>query len=209
MRELVMVGYEFFCVAIFAFLAYGILRRIYKKKGLEQRPGQFILLLVLTLYVTGVFHVTGAGTIYHIRQYGLKASTTQLNLIPFSDPDIDLVSYLLNIVLLIPLGFLLPLIWPEMNRLSRIFCFGASFSLLIEASQMLNLRNSDVDDLLLNTLGAIIGWLLFLVLSKRSKGAGKPVTGRQYEAILYFAVMYLGYFLLFNEFGAAKILYGF
>lgn len=209
MKELVIVGCEFFSIAIPLMVVYGVLRVLDAKKGIEKRRGHFYLLLALAVYVTGVFYFTGAGTVYHIRQYGFEWSINQINLIPFSAQDIDIVSYLLNVVLFIPLGVLLPLLWPGFNRLRSVLLFGLLFSLWIETSQLLNIRNSDIDDLLLNTLGAVVGFLLFRLYAGLTKQLHRTETGRNWEAILYFAAMLTGYFLTFHEFGLAKILYGF
>ena len=126
----------------------------------------------------------------------------------FPPKRFDQTAYLLNIVLFVPLGFLLPLLWEKQNGLFRILLAGASFSLLIELSQLLNIRNSDIDDLLLNTLGAIIGFALYRLFAAIAR-RNEPQQGLRLEALLYFGAMFLGHFLLFDEFGFAKILYGF
>lgn len=209
MNEILMFGYELLCAALGALIVYGVLRANRRRAGLQPRRGELLGLLVLTLYIAGVFYVTGAGTIYNLKQYGLEPSVLQMNLLPFSDPEYDLTANILNVVLFLPLGFLLPLLWPEWNRPIPVLLYGAAFSLLIEASQLLNIRNTDVDDVLLNTLGAVLGLLLyrlFTALSKRKRLSGCV---RRWEAIAYVAAMFAGYFLLFNEFGAAKLIYGF
>ena len=67
-----------------------------------------------------------------------------------------------NILLFIPLGILLPLAWK--NFASPLRLLGAAFalSLLLETTQLLfALGNFDVDDLLLNILGALMGFVLY------------------------------------------------
>lgn len=39
-----------------------------------------------------------------------------------------------------------------------------TFSLIIELSQLFNGRITDLDDLLMNTLGAFLGWVIFRLL---------------------------------------------
>lgn len=105
-----------------------------------------------------------------------------MELVPFSASEFDVVSYLLNIVLFVPLGFLLPLIWERENNPWKILLAGVSFSLLIELSQLLNLRSTDIDDLLLNTLGAMIGFALmrlFALMTKRGKRASSAPAGKR------------------------------
>lgn len=43
---------------------------------------------------------------------------------------------------------------------------GILFSLAIELNQLLNNRITDIDDLFTNTLGAIVGYVLYRVLFK-------------------------------------------
>ncbi|WLR42658.1 VanZ family protein [Bacillus carboniphilus] len=75
-----------------------------------------------------------------------------------------------NIILFIPLGFLIPLRF-KMFKLWKTAIFGFLVSLLVETIQLLFTgRSFDVDDLILNTFGAIAGFtcfnLLFLSLTK-------------------------------------------
>ena len=209
MKEIALIAYGFLCVMLPALLLYGILHRLYRVKGIAEPRNRFVMILVLSVYVAGVFYFTGSGTVYDIRQYGLSAMALELNLIPFSAGPIDEVGYLLNGVLFAPLGFLLPLLWPRQNRFWKILLAGISFSLLIELSQLLNLRSTDIDDLLLNTLGAVIGFALYRAVAAITKRKAREETGFRAETLLYLAVMFLGRFLLFHEFGFAKILYGF
>ena len=85
--------------------------------------------------------------------------------------------------------------------------YGFCFSLLIEISQLCNHRRTDVDDLIMNTLGTILGYLLFLFFIKITKWDHKRSDYSRYEPIIYMGIMFLGRFLLFNEFGLVKILY--
>lgn len=71
----------------------------------------------------------------------------------------------LNILLYIPLGLALPFIYKK-SSLQKAFLTGLSVSFLIEFCQIFIGRESDVDDLICNTLGAVIGYLLYLLLRK-------------------------------------------
>ena len=209
MKEIALIAYGFLSTILPALLCYGVLHSVYRSKGIREPRFRLLMILVLSVYVAGVFFFTGAGTVYDIRQYGLDAMATQANLSPFSDKSIDVVAYLLNVVLFLPLGFLLPLLWPKQAKLWKILLTGVAFSLLIELSQLLNIRNSDIDDLLLNTLGAVVGFALYRGYAALTKREKRIETGFRAEALLYFLVMFLGRFLLFHELGFAKILYGF
>ncbi len=70
-----------------------------------------------------------------------------------------------NILLGMPFGFLLPLVFEKRNSFFRVMVAGFYFSFAIEASQFLmsrmvgySYRLTDVDDILLNCLGVALGY---------------------------------------------------
>ncbi len=206
MNSLLIICYEF-VVEIFPFILALIYFRILPKHQSVKR--RYLLpAITFALYLIGVFHFTQAGTLCELRRFGIKIYSSQINTLPFSR-EIDVVTYLQNILLFIPLGFLLPLLWTETNKLAYIALFGFSLSALIEISQLFNNRRSDIDDLILNTTGALIGCLLFRCLSYFSKWSGKAVGNYRVEPIVYVAAIFLGRFLFFDELGIAKLLYDF
>lgn len=72
---------------------------------------------------------------------------------------------LLNIGMFLPLGVLLPLAAPPFRRWYWTLAAGAGSSLVIETLQYLLQRGSaDVDDLFCNTLGAMLGYCLCMVV---------------------------------------------
>jgi glycopeptide antibiotics resistance protein len=79
-----------------------------------------------------------------------------------------------NVALFLPLGFLLPMLAPWFDRTWRTVATGFVLSALIELTQVAfpGVRRADVNDLLMNTLGAAIGYLVYrLAASARS---GRP-----------------------------------
>ena len=68
-----------------------------------------------------------------------------------------------NVIGFIPYGFILPVIAHKCRRGTFIITSGFALSLLVETVQLLaRVGCFDVDDLILNTLGAAIGYLLFV-----------------------------------------------
>ena len=74
-----------------------------------------------------------------------------------------LISFLGNIFIFIPVGLLISLIWNIKDK--NVVLTGFLISLSIELTQLFLKRTTDIDDLILNTLGVIIG----LLISKRIK----------------------------------------
>lgn len=67
-----------------------------------------------------------------------------------------------NLVLLAPFGFLLPLLRKNINTLGKVVSRGFLLSLSIELLQLIIPgRAADVDDLILNTLGLLLGFVAF------------------------------------------------
>lgn len=67
-----------------------------------------------------------------------------------------------NVICFVPFGFVLPIISRQQRSLWRITLLSLLSSLLVELIQLVSKVGScDVDDMLLNTLGGILGYLLF------------------------------------------------
>ena len=75
------------------------------------------------------------------------------------------LNVLLNIALFLPLGFLLPLLAKKFQNGWLMLITGFGGSLIIELAQLALGRGMfDVDDLFTNTLGAMLGWALIMLL---------------------------------------------
>jgi glycopeptide antibiotics resistance protein len=207
MDRIFFLGYEFLATFIPFIIAFLIFANIYKHKGIRILKIHSVLTFVFAIYVVAVFHFTGTGTLYDALLYQLEMKQGQINFIPFIN-EIDVVAYLQNILLFIPFGFLIPLIWRQMGKVKNILLSGFSFSLLIEISQLLNNRRTDIDDLILNTLGAVLGYAVCKLICSMLNKTDNSDSYYKFEPFIYIGVMFIGRFLLFNEFGMAKLLYG-
>lgn len=106
------------------------------------------------------------------------------NLIPFKGLSdgfktnyfiIPIIQLIKNVILFIPLGFLMPLIYSEI-KIKKIILIGFLTSLSIEITQFLlgqiigyNYRSFDIDDLITNTTGTILGILAYKILCSVAK----------------------------------------
>lgn len=195
MQNMIFVLYPLFCILLPCMLYVLI-----QTKGFHRRTNfiHMIWVFIFLYYVYLVLETTGIGTIWEIGLYPGMKLQEEINLIPFRD-GISL-SMILNVVMFMPLGFLLPLLWKEYQSLVRTAIIGFCFSCGIEFCQLFNRRVSDVDDLLMNTLGAILGWLIWIVFSRithlrygrRNQGFGGK------EGAVYLALSLVGQFFLYN-----------
>ena len=82
-----------------------------------------------------------------------------------------------NLLLLLPVGLLGPLVLPWLNRWWRVLLVALVLSACIETAQLfIPDRSADVDDVMLNVVGALLGyWLLILIRMRPT--TGEPLLG--------------------------------
>lgn len=69
-----------------------------------------------------------------------------------------------NIVVFVPYGMFLPAIWKRFRNFADTFLAGFLFSLCIEVFQLFSAFGAfDVDDVLLNCVGVITGYILYML----------------------------------------------
>ena len=74
-----------------------------------------------------------------------------------------------NVVLFAPMGIFLPKLFPALNRLWKVLAVTALTITAVELTQVLTLLGRcDIDDLILNTLGAALGYGLYKWMQKDS-----------------------------------------
>ena len=72
---------------------------------------------------------------------------------------------ILNIIMFVPFGLLLPVIFCNMRRLWRTGLVGLVLTLMIEILQYFTGRSADIDDVIMNVLGTLIGYLCYKLAS--------------------------------------------
>lgn len=119
-------------------------------------------LALLAAYCVVVFFIT-----FLSREPGARNG---LDLMPFATMgnSIQGDAYVLeNVLLFIPLGFLLPASFRWIRRSLRCAGTGLAISLLIEGSQFITSRGYvQTDDVLTNTLGMVIGYAVFWLCTR-------------------------------------------
>ncbi len=74
-----------------------------------------------------------------------------------------------NVIGFIPFGMLTPILFPVAKRMISVICLTFLLSLSFETLQLIfKVGSFDVDDLLLNTIGGLLGYILYKVVSIRS-----------------------------------------
>lgn len=156
-----------------------------KRQGLNVDIKKEMILLVFVTYLCAVLAVTVAPV--PISRLS-NPSQPNLNFKPFiytyhqfiislSDPDENNLHAALenifgNILMFIPIGILLPMIFVSWRSVKKVTLVCFVFSCLIEFTQFIlgkfgTFRTVDIDDVILNTLGGFLGALLFMHLMLR------------------------------------------
>lgn len=152
---------EFLSFPLFYVLGSLIVYFIYRASNLENHGCHVLGMLFLCCLLHTIFTITGLPT-FRDFHFEIRGSW---NFIPFAEGTSGMFQYIANTIMFLPVGFALPLLWQQFLR--PFYAIGAGFllSLSIELLQLFTFRATDIDDLITNTLGTALGWILFWVFS--------------------------------------------
>ena len=149
MRRILYVMFELGTAGVFLIPVFWLLNHFAFKNS--RRTAAY---LVLALYISAVWVLVGMPNAAYLR------FERTLQLIPLVPMLTDLKNTFLNIALFVPLGILLPILWKPFRDPKKALGFGFGASLLIELAQIFTLRTTDINDLIANTLGTLLGWVI-------------------------------------------------
>ena len=93
-----------------------------------------------------------------------------VNLLSYESTFDLLLNVIGNVLLFVPTGFLLPFLYRKFDTFPKVVLTGFCISLLIETLQLpFFQRQTDVDDLILNTLGTAIGCLIWHLVTRQNE----------------------------------------
>ena len=145
-----------------------------KKSGNRPGAGHVVLTFVFCFYLTSLLTLTGIC---------LKpAFAPDIVYIPFADMIKGPVDTALNVLLFVPLGFFLPLLYEDRGEIGKTAVTGFLVSLSVELIQMFGFGTTDINDLITNTAGTCLGYAAYKALAKalpkawirQFRGRGKP-----------------------------------
>lgn len=103
------------------------------------------------------YHSIGRAIYRGVKQSGLRGVLRKLK---HYEPSITEIA--LNVLFFVPIGFLLPVASVFFQRCWKTAAFGFSLSLCIETAQLISsLGWFDISDLFHNTLGVLLGYLVY------------------------------------------------
>lgn len=155
------------------------------KNGMKIRWVRELLFVVLLAYITGMatllfFHTSAGMTLFTDKGFLNPLERLQnsigINFIPFKSiyeifvysvsPIVVIRNILGNIFIFIPIGFLMSMLWEKWHRTKNIILFSIFVPAGIEFIQLFIGRAVDIDDVILNFIGLMIGFLLGKHLNK-------------------------------------------
>ncbi len=146
-----------------------------RKQGKTLKILWWVYIALLFVFVVVKFKGSFYELSDRINTYSMQGSINY-NLIPFRSMSAQieritqwwaLKNLLGNIIPFIPFGFLLPIAYKKFSSMISIFFTGLASILLIEIFQFFTkLGNFDVDDIILNMIGIVCGYVIFLVINR-------------------------------------------
>lgn len=136
------------------------------KKWKDEGKGRLLVNTIFYIYIALVLCITLMPVIVSL-PFIFDHPYVPMNLLPFDDffsgRGDTVRQIILNVIMMMPFGFLLPIV--KKQKLLSCMVWTFLFSLSIELLQPLinGLRSSDVTDLITNTFGGMIGYFLYLI----------------------------------------------
>lgn len=133
-------------------------------------------LLLFVCYLVGVGSITmnWYSLALSVASGNFGADFSSINLVPFRQifaygglsDGFAVMNLLGNILLFVPVGFLVVLLWQQRQPLVAGALVALAFSLLIEFVQLFSLRGTDIDDVILNTAGGLVGAVICVLIKQ-------------------------------------------
>lgn len=160
----------------YAFIRWFVLRRHKKAPDIKRELCLALFVLYLIALSMQTFRPGYAFQFQSIFPDAIARLQTGegINLIPFKTVyqlstaavpiSVFLINIVGNIILFMPIGFFTALLWKHSQHWWAAILCGLGYSVIVEFTQLFINRSVDVDDLILNTLAALLGYLFYRIL---------------------------------------------
>lgn len=143
-----------------------------KKKSVHKCLKWCVFIIYIAALVYFVFFAESLGRTDYVKvyRYNLHPFKEILRFINNQDTlgtYAVMINVLGNMIAFVPFGFCLPMVTEHRMKFIRVTVLSAGLSLMIELVQLVSKVGSfDVDDLILNTIGGMVGYILFCVCKR-------------------------------------------
>lgn len=145
---------------------YCFIQKYVFKKSIQIKKKKFIINILLIGYIIVVLLVTLAGRA-RVIQYGI--SLELFSSYHYAWNNFSIVEWrniILNILMFVPLGFLLPLVHESFKTWWKTYLAGLGLTVFIELSQLIfHLGVFEVDDIMNNAVGCMIGFGIYALFA--------------------------------------------
>ncbi|MGL5316465.1 MAG: VanZ family protein [Peptostreptococcaceae bacterium] len=190
-------------IAIFLVGYFFIYKRMLKgtKKLKVSKVAQWGILLIYIIVVLGAT--------LGIRSTGYEGSTSLQLFISYKEAwnsfsKVEWRNIILNILMFVPLGVLLPIMFKTCQKFWVTYLVGFSATIILEVIQLITKRGIfEIDDIFNNTLGCLIGYGIVMILIslfkyKKSSEKIKPLTLAYFQiplciTIVAFSTIFITY----------------
>lgn len=157
-------------LVVMAICLVAVGKRIYcRKKGIECLPASHSFYRFFIWVCNGAYFVYSFYITFGIRYVGMRREVEWIPFVSVWQRPGEYPLLVENVLLFIPFGILAPLTFYRMRKGKQVALGALVISILIEAAQyVFQCGKTEVDDVILNCLGAMIGYGLF-VLGSRGK----------------------------------------
>lgn len=175
-----MLPYMLISLPVILLWRYVRVRQLAKHDLLSPRPRE-IFMVLFVMFVVGLISQTvlseitltanGFEIVKHAGGGGLNLKLfdvfrlVRIETIERGKITFFLINIVGNIAVFMPIGFFSCLLWKKPSFWKALLA-GLLTSLAIELAQYPLERGTDIDDLWLNTLGALIGWAIYIAIRK-------------------------------------------
>lgn len=144
--------------AIIITIAGVLIYKIYKKEKARIFPSCVLLIIYIEILLQTAFFSREPGS---RKQIDLNLFGT------WGQTAIAHAYFIENIIMFIPFGILAPMVFKRMRKMSFCVFIGFLCSCGIEISQLITQRGyCQLDDVVTNTMGMLVGWAIWLVFHK-------------------------------------------
>ena len=153
-------------ISVIAFAMFGAVSIVLYKRQ-KYNMVQLIAAILLSLYIVVLLYFTVVGRYSHEEyEYKINFLTSYRWLFKYSGEQV-LWQLLINIVMLVPMGFLLPIIIHAKYKYLITMVLSLLMTLFIETMQLVSKCGSfEIDDVINNFIGAVLGMFLFVLLNR-------------------------------------------
>lgn len=199
--QFIIIGF----IGLILFLGiYLLIQKVIRKKKIH-----FSTLIFQSIFFVYLVVVLGA-TLGGMRISYNEGSPVNLQLFSsykeawYTFSKIEWQNLILNILLFVPMGFLLPLIHQKCKKWYVTYTIGFLFSVCIEILQFITARGIvEADDIFNNTLGALIGYGIFILVDT----VYKKYQQQEHSSIRYILFFQIPLFMTIIAFSTIFLIY--